>query len=173
MEPPYRYWSQFADDPDGIYAHLVAGLRWDERMRARKTASLGLPYNYSGMTYPTADWPPLTKALRDRVGERCGFRPDNCLLNWYETGQQTMGFHSDDARDLAPGTGIAILSVGAARILRFRPSAPARRSGFVDRLLEPGSLLWMSAEMQADWQHAIPPAPGAGGRISLTFRQLK
>ena len=36
-----------------------------------------------------------------------------------------------------------------------------------------GSLLYMTAEVQAGWKHAILPRPGAGGRISLTFRRLK
>ncbi|MFN0125512.1 MAG: hypothetical protein ACKV19_02370 [Verrucomicrobiales bacterium] len=37
-------------------------------------------------------------------------------------------------------------------------------------VLNPGSLLYMDAAVQEDWLHAVKPAPGAGPRISLTWR---
>ena len=43
----------------------------------------------------------------------------------------------------------------------------------VEYLLASGSLLYMTAEVQHEWKHSILPQPGAGGRISLTFRRLK
>lgn len=39
--------------------------------------------------------------------------------------------------------------------------------------LQPGSLVLLPEAMQDEWQHAIPREPGAGARISVTFRKLR
>ena len=139
-------------------------------MRARRTASFGVPYCYSGITYPIAPVPEPVAALMDRLAERLGWRPNNCLANFYSDGTSTMGFHSDSTEELEPGTGVAIVSLGAEREITFRA---ADKSFTVEYPLVSGSLLYMTAEVQAGWKHAILPQPGAGGRISLTFRQLR
>ena len=140
-------------------------------MRARKTASFGRPYNYSGMVYAATPFPESVARIVDALEHRIGFRPDNCLLNYYESGNSTMGYHSDSNDDLEPGAGVSIVSVGSPRTILFR----AKREKEDERqlVLETGSLLYMSPEVQDDWQHSIPADPVAGSRISLTFRLLK
>lgn len=171
LSPPVDYLPGALPDPDALYARLLAEVAWDDRMRARRTASFGVPYDYSGVAYPHAPWPELLDGPRRVVAERCGFEANNCLLNAYPTGRHAMGFHADDASILADGTGIAVFSLGAARPLRLRRRDDRARTW--DVLLEPGSLLVMSRAMQAEWQHALPPADGAGGRISVTLRRLR
>ncbi len=97
-----------------------------------------------------------------------GFRYDNCLLNLYERGEHAMGFHVDDMAGLVAAAGVAIVSLGAPRTLVFqRIGDKARTAPF---RLGGGSLLWMSAAVQDAWKHGLPAEPGAGARISLTFR---
>lgn len=161
---------RFVAEPEALFLELSSTTPWDERMRARKTASFGIPYNYSGMTYPDAPMPKRVGDLGEAMRERLGFSPNNCLANYYPDGGATMGFHSDSITELAPGTGVAIVSLGSARILRFRFLED--RSVGHDYELTPGSLLYMPAEVQRRWQHGVPKQEGAGPRISLTFRCL-
>jgi alkylated DNA repair dioxygenase AlkB len=162
--------SCFVPEAGVLFAWLRDHTAWDERMRARLTASFGQPYNYSDMSYPPAPWPEPLLPILDALESRLGFRPNNCLANYYPTGEATMGFHADAVHELAPGTGVAIVSLGAERILRFRRSDD--KAVLCDYPLPSGSLLYMPAAVQAEWKHAIPPQPGSEARISLTFRQL-
>lgn len=168
--PTYIYDERFIAEHQSLFDRLSKDIIWDGRMRARKTASFGAPYNYSGMTYPAAKMHDALAEVRDAVGERLPFEPDNCLVNYYENGRSTMGFHYDEVDDLAPGTGVAIVSLGATRTLRFRKMHD-REVEFA-RPLVSGSLLYMPPEVHTGWKHGIPRETGAGPRISLTYRQL-
>jgi alkylated DNA repair dioxygenase AlkB len=167
----YSYEPHFVDDPDEVLRAVRDGVAWVDPMHSRRTASMGIPYNYAGASYPEADWHPRVWDLALRVQERCGFLPTNCLLNRYPTGEHTIGWHADDLSILAPGTGIAIVSLGDTRTLQLR-----RREGdgfHYERLeLEHGSLLYMTQALQRAHKHAIKRQPGAGERISLSFRHL-
>ena len=81
-----------------------------------------------------------------------------------------MGFHSDSSEELAKGTGVAIVSLGAVREIAYRSKLEPAVEFFYP--LENGSLLYMSQEMQEFWLHAIPKVGTSGERISLTFRQI-
>ena len=155
---------------EAAFQAALTQLDWDLRMQARRTASAGKPYNYSGMTYLESPWPDWLLPIRDQVELAVGHLLNNCLANHYEGGSATMGFHSDSQDGLAAGSRVAIVSLGAARTLRFRLQRD--RAVGVDVRLEPGSLLHMGADVQSEWHHAVPAEPGAGPRISLTFRQM-
>lgn len=136
----------FIAAPHRLYAELAAEVEWDDRMRARKAASFGAPYNYSGITWPAAPVPaPITRVL-ERVAKTVGFRPDNCLAHFYLDGASTMGFHSDSIDEIEPGTGIAIVSLGAERCLTFRRGKDKLHQEAYP--LPSGSLLVMTGEMQ-------------------------
>lgn len=160
---------------DELMATLLREVDWDLRMRARKTASYGVPYNYSEMSYPAAPMHPVIARVRDAVTEALAgaadFRPNNCLVNLYETGRARMGYHFDATDELVPGTGVAIVSLGATRTLRFRLQTD--REVERARPLPGGSLLYMSPAVQGIWKHGVPREPGAGPRISLTYRWLR
>ena len=160
----------FVPDGDALFTLLSETTAWDARMRARRTASFGVPYNYSGITYPHAAMPEPVAALMERLTTHIGWRPNNCLANNYPDGNSSMGFHADETDELEPGTGVAVVSLGAERVITFRSSD---KSVTVEYPLPSGSLLTMTAEVQAWWKHAILAQPGAGGRISLTFRRLR
>lgn len=82
-----------------------------------------------------------------------------------------MGYHSDQTDILEAGTGIAIVSLGETRSLTFRNIADPENTNSYD--LPPGSLIYMTQEIQTLWQHAIPKSDTSNGRMSLTFRRLK
>jgi alkylated DNA repair dioxygenase AlkB len=162
----------FITDPERLFETCANGIAWDSRIRARKAASFGLPYNYSGIEWPAAPFPEPLVPVRDAVASTVGFDPNNCLAHYYPSGESTMGFHFDAVNELVTGTGIAVVSLGAERAITFRLDAD--RSVTERYPLPSGSLLWMSPEMQAAWKHAILGDHAVrGGRVSLTFRQMK
>ncbi|XZF14250.1 alpha-ketoglutarate-dependent dioxygenase AlkB [Chitinophagaceae bacterium MMS25-I14] len=164
------FMEQFIAAPDELITFLENNVTWDERMQSRKTASFGKAYNYSQISYPYQEMPAPLAAICSSLKSVIGFEPNNCLINLYPDGSSKMGWHSDQMDILETGTGIAIVSLGATRTLRFREIAD--KSNIQNFNLPSGSLIYMTQEVQQLWQHSIPPAPDAGMRISLTFRQL-
>jgi alkylated DNA repair dioxygenase AlkB len=152
---------------DADLAFLTAEVEWIDHMRARQTASFGLPYNYSGQQYPACAMPPVIAAIRDRAAALAGHPFNNCLCNRYETGSNTIGFHSDSYDGLVASSRIAIASFGASRTLVFRSLDKLHRSELV---LEHGSIVLMTRATQLAWTHAILRDETAGRRISATFR---
>jgi alkylated DNA repair dioxygenase AlkB len=170
--PKVLFERDFLEDEDLLYSLLVGNIVWDTRMRARKTACFGQAYAYSGISYPTVPMHPALAPIAERLATRIGHPFNNCLLNFYENGDATMGFHSDSEEEIAEGTGVAIVSVGAERTLTFR-SRQDRTAEFAYPL-PGGSLLYMPPGIQEEWRHGVPKQEGVGGgRISLTFRQLR
>jgi len=169
-EPELLQQANFISDPDALYQTLVSEVSWEEHIKARKTASFGEAYNYSRITYDVKPMHPLLVPIVDKLEQIIGFRPNNCLLNFYEGGDSSMGYHSDSTEELAHGTGVAIVSLGAKRNITFRSIVDSEEKYHYP--LQSGSLLYMSQQIQHEWKHAILKQPEAGGRISLTFRQL-
>ena len=161
----------FIDNPTELFNDLRSTIEWDERMSARKTASYGKAYNYSQISYPFQKFTvELNKIIRS-IHELLQFEPNNCLINYYLDGKSKMGFHSDQTDILHDNTGVGILSIGETRTLRFRNIAD---KGIIkDFELPSGSFIYMTNEIQDEWQHAIPKSDTENGRMSLTFRKIK
>ncbi|UXH80171.1 alpha-ketoglutarate-dependent dioxygenase AlkB [Roseateles amylovorans] len=168
--PAVHFEERFLSDSHDLFQRLKQSVVWDERMKARRTASFGVSYDYSQIQYPATQMLDALRPLCTQLEAALGFLPNNCLLNFYEDGDSSMGFHSDSIEELAPGTGVAIISLGDVRDLVFRSKAD--RSVEFRYPLPSGSLLYMTQRIQDDWLHAIPKVSDAGERISLTFRSI-
>jgi alkylated DNA repair dioxygenase AlkB len=154
-----------------LFEQLASEVAWDDRIRARRVASFGAPYNYSGTVWPEVPLPDMLVPVSSGVAKAVGYQPNNCLANFYPDGGSTMGYHSDSVTELVASTGISIVSLGAPRAISFRRES--NRSEVHELMLVNGSLLHMSAAMQSSWRHAILRSDETtGGRISLTFRSL-
>jgi alkylated DNA repair dioxygenase AlkB len=161
---------QFISEPGRLYETLLNTISWNESMVARKTASFGKAYNYSQIVYAEKTFLPELQELIEALKPVIGFEANNCLLNYYMDGRSKMGYHSDQTEILETGTGIAIISLGTTRLLRFRNINDPEL--FLNYELTPGSLIYMTQEVQKEWQHAIPKTDTTDGRISLTFRSI-
>ncbi len=153
-----------------LFEELMNFVTWDESMKMRKTASFGMPYDYSQMSYEATEIPTCLRDLLECLDLRLGIQFNNCLLNLYETGMNSMGFHSDETKNLRPGTGVAIISLGGERTISFRSMDKSR---LVDFILKPGSMLYMDDDVQKAWMHAIRKQDAAEPRISLTWRAIR
>jgi alkylated DNA repair dioxygenase AlkB len=117
---PIKLVEDFLPSHADLLATLEADVAWEERVKKRPTASYGVPYNYSGLTYEEKPMHPALIPVCEQLERVVGFVPNNCLLNYYPDGSSRMGFHIDDTEHLAPGTGVAIVSVGSDRTITFR-----------------------------------------------------
>ena len=128
-------------------------------------------YTYSGITLATCPWTPLLARMRQDVEAATGFRYNSVLLNLYRDQHDSVGWHSDNERELGGDPVIASLSLGATRSFRLRHRE--RRHPPVSISLTDGSLLLMAGETQRNWQHAVPKeVREKGPRINLTFRRI-
>ena len=94
------------------------------------------------------------------------------LLNYYRDGQDSMGWHRDNERQLGPSPVIASLSLGEKRrfVLRHYQDKTLK----VPMELGEGELLIMEGESQSKWEHAVPKtARKLGPRLNITFRNIK
>lgn len=165
------YIENFITNSKDLFDFLQTNIQWDERMTARKTTSFGKAYNYSQMTYPFQAFIPELETLVLEIEQTLGFEPNNCLINYYLDGKSRMGFHSDQTDILFEDTGVAIVSLGETRTLRFRNID--NKELLKDYDLPSGSLIYMKNVIQENWQHAIPKSDTEKGRMSLTFRKIK
>lgn len=131
----------------------------------------GASYVYSRVRFEPRPWPPALAALRARVDEASSVAMNSVLANLYRSGQDAMGWHSDDEPELGARPVIASLSLGATRRFRFRHRRDHSKTFSIE--LPHGSLLLMSGDTQANWQHALPrTARTVAPRLNLTFRRI-
>ena len=132
----------------------------------------GTGYTYSRTRFEPHPWPETLLAVRSRLERDCGAGFNSVLANLYRDGGDSMGWHSDDERELGPEPLIASLSLGATRrfVLRHRTRSELRH----EIALPSGSLLLMRGATQRNWKHALPrTARPIGARINLTFRWVE
>ena len=179
-----RWWPaiDLGGDNRDILRQLIDDCAWRQEqitvygkpyLQPRLSAWYGdLGYRYSGIELQPLPMPPLLLDIKARVERATGHGFNSVLLNYYRNGQDRMGMHSDDERELGPRPVIASLSLGETRRMLFRH----RRRKDLETLrldLSCGSLLLMSGETQSHWRHGINAEKRAtGARINLTFRQI-
>lgn len=161
----------FYPQANELFEHLLTTVVWDNSMQARRTASFGKAYNYSQMLYPDTAIPKFLIPVQTALFNKLYIHFNNCLLNDYETGAHTMGFHADDTSALIPHTGVAIISLGSERQITYR--AKTDPSIQIHYALASGSLLYMDDQIQDAWVHAIKRQKHVGARISLTWRAFR
>lgn len=137
----------------------------------------GLAYKFSGISLPAADWDPVIESLKNRVckAAECDF--NFVLVNRYADGNDYIGEHRDDERDLDRGAPIASVSLGQSRDFIFRHEDQrrgiARAPENVRLVLENGSLLLIRQPTNRHWYHSIPKCRTAAGvRVNFTFRKF-
>ncbi|HEY1171815.1 MAG TPA: alpha-ketoglutarate-dependent dioxygenase AlkB [Verrucomicrobiae bacterium] len=140
---------------------------------ARKVAWYGdrdYSYTYSGTTKHALHWTNELRELKSLVEKLSGDTYNSCLLNLYHTGEEGMGWHSDDEKMIGKDTAIASMSFGAERKFSFKHK---RTGETVSVMLEHGSLLLMKGTCQTYWLHRLPPTKKlTTPRINLTFRTI-
>jgi alkylated DNA repair dioxygenase AlkB len=172
-----------ASEADALFATVRDDVAWEThriRLFGREVDSPrlscwigdpGTDYTYSRARFEPRPWPAVLRSLRDRLQLDVGERFNSVLANLYRDGRDSMGWHSDDERELGAEPTIASLSLGATRRFALRHRTDPGSKFALE--LPHGSLLLMRGRTQRHWRHALPrTAKPIGARINLTFRLL-
>jgi len=127
-------------------------------------------YNYSNSTKKALKWTKELITLKRIVEKLTEQNFNSCLLNLYHNGNEGIGWHSDDEKNLGKINTIASLSFGAERKFLFKHKQTKK---IVSLVLEHGSMLIMKDTTQVNWLHSLPKSKKINNpRINLTFRTI-
>lgn len=153
---------------------LIERIPWKRfRTTKRMVCSLGKSYPYSGQIAvgePFSYYPPIEK-LMHRLNTELGTNFNSVLLNWYPKATWSgIGRHSDDEKELVPGTPVVSVSLGASTLFVLT-SKDGKES--VPITLNDGDVFIMGKDCQKYYTHECPYVKMLDDRISLTFREFK
>ncbi len=130
------------------------------------------PYTYSSITMKSTAWLPELLEIKNKIEEVVKSDFTTVLLNLYRTGKDSMGWHSDDEKELGLNPLIVSVSFGATRIFKLQHNNDKSLRQSLE--LTDGSLLLMQGQTQHFWKHAIPKTSKiTEPRINLTFRVIQ
>lgn len=128
-------------------------------------------YGYAQIKRKAEFWSNSLKTIKKQVERKTGHQFNSCLLNYYPSGDDGMGWHADNEQELGQNPIIASVSLGAERKFSFKHNQTQEK---IDLQLTNGSLLLMAGEIQHCWKHALPKTKKIQTpRLNLTFRTIK
>ena len=152
----------------------------------RKQVAYGTPgtfYTFSGLKVNARSWDDksdivcrVIKNIKHKVEKFTGKKFNFCLINRYEDGDQYIGYHRDDEKELGDEPTIVGVSLGSEREILFQAAKliPEFHKKTISLPLSHGSIFVMYHPTNDYWKHSIPKrASVAQPRISLTFRYLQ
>lgn len=165
------------------FQQLLQEIEWEEKpitifgktmMQPRLVAwygEAGIAYTYSKQTIYAKPWTDLLLLIKNKIEQTTATTYNSVLLNLYRNGKDSMGWHSDDEKELGINPTIASLSLGTTRDFQLKHKThPFAKTTIA---LTHGSLLIMAGSLQHHWQHALPKrAKCIAPRINLTFRKI-
>ena len=132
----------------------------------------GCDYSYSGKKLHRQDWTKELLMIKEKISQQAGLEFNSVLVNYYRDGQDSMGWHADDEKELGINPTIASVSLGETR--RFDIKHKQNPELHYKFELTSGSLLIMRGALQHHWVHQIPAQKKVKEpRINLTFRTIK
>ena len=165
-----------------LYEELLNKINWEnervvmfgkEIITKRKVAFYSDPliaYTYSSKTKIGLPWKDPLFILKNIVESLTKQTYNACLLNLYHNGEEAMGWHSDNEKEIVVNSSIASLSIGASRKFSFKHKVTKET---ISIQLGNGSLLEMKGTIQTHWLHTLPKSKKiTESRINLTFRQM-
>jgi alkylated DNA repair dioxygenase AlkB len=153
---------------DELFADLLARTPWRER--AVHMYDQVVPEPRLTYRWVLDDRPPPPDDLRDMarvLSKRYGVRFRQIGVNLYRDRADSVAWHGDRVARELPEAVVALVSLGAVRPFRLRPTGGGPSILYRPR---PGDLLVMGGSCQRTWQHSVPKCRGVGARISVQFR---
>ena len=130
-----------------------------------------LPYTYSNVTLNSLPWTDTLQVIKKQLEHDIQQSFNGVLCNLYRSGQDSMGWHSDNEPELGDQPLIASMSLGGER--RFQMQHKKDKLLKWSQTLGHGSLLIMAGDTQHFWRHQLPKTRTEQlPRINLTFRTL-
>tara|TARA_R110002126_G_scaffold99222_1_gene230375 strand:- start:415 stop:951 length:537 start_codon:yes stop_codon:yes gene_type:complete len=134
----------------------------------RRYKVYGKAYKFTGMSENIVDdVPAILIPYLEYINTLDEFTYNSVLINWYE-GEDYIGFHSDNEKNLQVGSNIYGISFGQERVMRFKNIETKKN---IDYKLENNSLIVMHYGCQQIYQHSILKSKKLiKKRINITFR---
>ncbi|HTJ67660.1 MAG TPA: alpha-ketoglutarate-dependent dioxygenase AlkB [Actinospica sp.] len=164
------HWISGADE---LFGRLVERVPWQAERRRMYDRVVDVPRLLCGYRAGDALPDPVLATARERLSahyaDELGEEFVSVGMCLYRDGRDSVAWHGDRfGRGSSEDTMVAILSLGAPRVLALRP----RGGGPMQRhVVGHGDLVVMGGSCQRTWDHAIPKtARPVGPRISAQFR---
>lgn len=182
-----RFYENFFDQSECelLFKNLVEKVNWrnDKIKIFNKEVSIprlsawygnaGLSYSYSGLKLEPNEWNEELLIIKEKIENHLGIQFNSVLINLYRDGQDSMGWHKDDEKELGINPIIASVSLGQERPFQLK-HIYNKVHGTKTIQLSDGSLLLMQGATQHFWKHQIPKTSRQiKPRINLTFRTIK
>lgn len=139
----------------------------------RKQQCYGKSYNFSGKEHVSLDIPPIIQYYIDLANEIDEDKTNlfnMALVNWYENGNEYIGYHSDDEKQLIKDSPIYCFSFGQERDFLLKDKITKKVTKII---LENQSLVIMGGACQRTHKHSIPKRLKIKNpRISITLRKF-
>ena len=161
---------------------LIKNLSWESMMIKMFGKDLMIPrlqcwigdegcdYKYSGKILNRQNWSKELMLIRKKIAKEIKTDFNSVLVNYYRDGKDSMGWHSDDEKELGPNPTIASISFGSERNLHFRNKITKETISIPQTH---GCLIVIDGRTQKNWQHSIKKTQKIiGPRINLTFRNI-
>ena len=137
----------------------------------------GESYNFSGKKHESIPITPFLKKYLDYINslnQDKDYQFNQILVNWYQDGNDYIGYHSDDESQLVPNTSIYCFSFGQERDFFLKSKNVDIDETYKYKLLN-NSLIEMGGECQKYYKHSISKICGEKAnktkpRISITIR---
>lgn len=153
-------------------AVTIYGKQYQQPRLVALYGDAGRQYDYSGIRMYPLPWTDLLREIKRQIEECTDHRFNAVFLNLYRDHNDSMGFHSDDEKELGRDPVIASLTFGATRIFRMKHKTD-RALGVQKIALESGTVLLMKGATQHHWKHGInKQTEPRGPRVNLTFRTI-
>lgn len=173
-----------AEEADALLDYCLRGLPWRQDSLTIAGKRVAIPrlqnwfgdpdahYSYSGLALSPLPWPAQMLQIRDRAEVIARQSFNAVLANYYRNGRDSVGWHSDDEKELGLQPVIASVSLGATRVFEMKH----RHDKSIKTLRLPlthGSVLVMKGGTQQFWRHQLPKAEEiTQPRVNLTFRKI-
>ena len=129
-----------------------------------------IEYTYSGKKLQRHNWNNLLLEIKEKIENITSFKFNSVLANLYRDGNDSMGLHSDDEKELGKKPVIASLSLGETREIYFK-----HKNKKLNLIIPQasGQLIVMHGNTQEYWKHEIKKIKKIKKpRINLTFRNI-
>lgn len=136
----------------------------------RYSQTYGKDYIYSNTISKSL---PFTEFLTKYVIylNKLGNNYNMALVNWYDNGNNYIGWHSDNEKQIKRNSSIISMTFGAERDFQIREKKNKKNK--INIKLENNSYLIMGGDFQKEFQHQLPKRLKCKEkRINITFREF-
>ncbi|MDC1149549.1 alpha-ketoglutarate-dependent dioxygenase AlkB [Gammaproteobacteria bacterium] len=130
----------------------------------------GIEYTYSGKKLQRHNWNKTLIEIKQEIESITSIKFNSVLANLYRNGNDSMGLHSDNEKELGINPVIASLSLGESRDIHFKHK---NIKTSINIPQTSGQLILMYGQTQKYWKHEIKKTKKfKKPRINLTFRNI-